>query len=240
MCIWLSCISCNYLKSTWVTRRSIDVLFPVFLSFFCLFQTFKPLRKCKKKFELKATNQYMITVGSQINIWNLENKLIPQENTDRSDTLSRWQHCKRCCRCTYVCREQPIKTWCRNQTFVSVLFLLHFEDSNTKFVSFLSVPDHDIIFIWQLTALLVAKFKANPEFAHLTARENVWDPLDHKRTGLFLILWAGSCEIQTAIVTQQLKHQHMKQTVVKLTNFEEGAQLHRPYRLQPIRLVSFW
>lgn len=53
--------------------------------------------------------------------------------------------------------------------------------------------------VLHLTALLVAKFKANPELSHLTAREDVRDPLDHKRSGLLLICRAGSCRgVQTA------------------------------------------
>lgn len=39
----------------------------------------------------------------------------------------------------------------------------------------------------RLTALLVAELEADPELSHLTARENVRDPLDHKRTGLRVI-----------------------------------------------------
>lgn len=45
-----------------------------------------------------------------------------------------------------------------------------------------------------LTALLVAKLKADPELSHVAARENVGDPLDYKRTGFLLICWACSCK----------------------------------------------
>lgn len=41
--------------------------------------------------------------------------------------------------------------------------------------------------VFGLAALLVAKFKADPELSHVTARENVWDPVNHKRAGLLLI-----------------------------------------------------
>lgn len=41
--------------------------------------------------------------------------------------------------------------------------------------------------VFGLAALLVAKFKADPELSHVAARENVWDPVNHKRAGLLLI-----------------------------------------------------
>lgn len=41
--------------------------------------------------------------------------------------------------------------------------------------------------VLQLTALLVAKLKADPELSHVAVRENVGDPLDYKWTGFLLI-----------------------------------------------------
>lgn len=46
--------------------------------------------------------------------------------------------------------------------------------------------------VLQLTALLVAKFEADPQLSHAAARKNVGDPLDHKRTGLLRIRRARS------------------------------------------------
>lgn len=46
----------------------------------------------------------------------------------------------------------------------------------------------------QLTTLLVAVFKADSQLSHVTAREHVRDPLDHKRTGLLQVGWARSCK----------------------------------------------
>lgn len=54
-------------------------------------------------------------------------------------------------------------------------------------------PAHFLTIV-QLTALLVAELKANPELPHVTSRENVWDPLNDKRTGFLLISQACSCK----------------------------------------------
>lgn len=67
----------------------------------------------------------------------------------------------------------------------------------------------------RLTALLMPKLKANPELSHARQGENVWDPLDHKRSGVFLICRAW-------------------------TNFEKRPELHGPYSLRPLRPASLW
>lgn len=54
-------------------------------------------------------------------------------------------------------------------------------------------PAHFLTIV-QLTTLLVAELKADPELPHVTSRENVWDPLDHKWTGFLLISQTCSCK----------------------------------------------
>lgn len=46
----------------------------------------------------------------------------------------------------------------------------------------------------QLTALLVAVFEADPQLSHVTAREHVRDPLNHKGNGLLQVGRARSCK----------------------------------------------
>lgn len=93
--------------------------------------------------------------------------------------------------------------------------------------------------VLRLTTLLVAKFKANPELSHLTARENVWDPLDHKRTGLLLIRCAWSWQRYNT-VNAALQNDFSVLSQLSLTNFEEGAALHRSYRQRPLCPASLW
>lgn len=45
----------------------------------------------------------------------------------------------------------------------------------------------------QLTTLLVAKLKADPELPHVAAREDVWDPLDDEGAGFLLISSSRPC-----------------------------------------------
>lgn len=78
-------------------------------------------------------------------------------------------------------------------------------------------PVHFLTIV-QLTALLVAELKADPELPHVTSREDVWDPLNHKRTGFLLISQARSCKQRInkpvhiyimVIFKKKTKHHHL-------------------------------
>lgn len=91
----------------------------------------------------------------------------------------------------------------------------------------------------QLTALLVAELKTDPELPHVAAREDVWDPLDDKGAGLLLISSTRPCSSRWPFT-------HSQSVVLllflrlSLTNTEEGAELHRPYGLWSIRPGAIW
>lgn len=76
----------------------------------------------------------------------------------------------------------------------------------------------------QLTALLVAVFEADPQLSHVTAREHVRDPLDHKRIGLLQVGRACSCK-----GSQDRQRCREELGINSLTDSEEGAELQRPY-----------
>lgn len=91
----------------------------------------------------------------------------------------------------------------------------------------------------QLTTLLVAKLKTDPELPHVAAREDVWDPLNDEGAGFLLISSTRPCSSQWPF-THSWSVTLLFLLTLSLTNSEEGAQLHGAYGLRSIRSGAFW
>lgn len=88
----------------------------------------------------------------------------------------------------------------------------------------------------QLTALLVAELKSDPELPHVAAREDVWDPLDDEGAGVLLICSSRACSSQWPFT-----HSSSSSGVVAfLKTYQLGGRCAAPWGVWPAGADQAW